>query len=66
LWAPAHVLPGVLAVSALENTGLFKHAGGHPKHYWIPVVLGLSLIIGLAAWTLRRRHGGNIIEPAAD
>lgn len=63
LWAPAHVLPGVLAVSALANTGLF---GGHPKHYWMPFVVGLSLIIGLAAWMLRRRNGGNIIEPAAD
>lgn len=66
LWAPAHVLPGVLAVSALENSGFFEHAGGHPKHYWMPIVVGLSLIIGLAVWTFRRRHGGNIIEPAAD
>ena len=66
LWAPAHVLPGVLAVSALENSSLFEHAGGHPKHFWMPVVVGLSLIIGLAIWTLRRRHGGSMIEPAAD
>ena len=65
LWAPAHVLPGVLAVSALENAHLFEHIGGHPKHYWMPIVVGLSLIIGLAVWTFRRRHGGNIIEPAA-
>jgi membrane protein DedA with SNARE-associated domain len=65
LWAPAHVLPGVLAVSALENTGLFEHDGGHAKHYWIPMVVGLSLIVGLAAWAIRRRNG-NIIEPAAD
>jgi membrane protein DedA with SNARE-associated domain len=66
LWAPAHVLPGVLAVSALENSSLFEHLGGHPKHYWIPVVIGLSLIIGLAAWTFRRRQAGGMIEPAAD
>ena len=66
LWAPAHVLPGVLAVSALENTHLFEHVGGHPKHYWMPIVVGLSLIIGLTVWTLRRRHGGSMIEPAAD
>jgi membrane protein DedA with SNARE-associated domain len=66
LWAPAHVLPGVLAVSALENSRLFEHAGGHPKHYWMPIVVGVSLIIGLAVWTWRRRHGGNIIEPAAE
>ena len=66
LWAPAHVLPGVLAVSALENSSLFHHAGGHPKHYWMPLVIGLSLVIGLAAWALRRRQGSNVIEPAAD
>ena len=66
VWAPAHILPGVLAVSALENAHLFEHIGGHPKHYWMPIVVGLSLIIGLTVWTLRRRHGGNIIEPAAD
>ena len=66
LWAPAHVLPGVLAVSALENSSFFEHAGGHPKHFWMPIVVGLSLMIGLAVWTLRRRHGGSMIEPAAD
>jgi membrane protein DedA with SNARE-associated domain len=65
-WAPAHVLPGVLAISVFEKYGLFHYAGGHPKHYWMPVVVGLSLIIGLAVWTFRRRHGGTIIEPAAD
>jgi membrane-associated protein len=66
VWAPAHVLPGVLAVSALENSSFFEHAGGHPKHFWMPIVVGLSLMIGLAVWTLRRRHGGSMIEPAAD
>ena len=66
LWAPAHVLPGVLAVSALENSSLFQHAGGHPKHYWMPLVVGLSLIIGLAVWAFRRRQGGSVVEPAAD
>ena len=66
LWAPAHVLPGVLAVSALENSSLFQHAGGHPKHYWMPLVVGLSLIIGLAVWAFRRWQGGSVVEPAAD
>jgi membrane-associated protein len=66
LWAPAHVLPGVLAISVFEKYGLFHYAGGHPKHYWMPLVVGLSLISGLAVWAFRRRHGGNIIEPAAD
>ena len=66
LWAPAHVLPGVLAVSALENSGLFEHVGGHPKHYWMPVVVGLSLIVGLAVWMFRRRQPVSAVGPAAD
>src|SRR6201988_3870022 len=28
LWAPAHVLPGVMAVSLLDEYGVFKHTGG--------------------------------------
>jgi len=45
---------------------VFEHIGGHPKHYWMPIVVVLSLITGLAVWAFRRRHGGNIIEPAAE
>ena len=66
LWAPAHVLPGVLAVSALEQYGGFASVGGTAKHYWMPLVIGGALIIGLATWTIRRRHGGGAIEPAAE
>jgi hypothetical protein len=32
----------------------------------MPLVVGLSLISGLGIWAFRRRHGGNVIEPAAD
>ena len=64
LWAPAHVLPGVLAVSALhEYAGLPPHTG-IAKHYWILAVIGGALIVALATWTIRRRHGG--IEPTAE
>ena len=66
LWAPAHVLPGVLAVSVLEQYGGFAGVGGSAKHYWMPLVLGAALIIGLATWTVRRRHGGGAIEPATE
>ena len=66
LWAPAHVLPGVLAVSVLEQYGGFSGVGGSAKHYWMPLVLGAALIIGLATWTVRRRHGGGAIEPATE
>jgi membrane protein DedA with SNARE-associated domain len=65
LWAPAHVLPGVMAVSVLERYGVFRHTGGSAKHFWMPIVLGAALIVALAVWTIRRRHGGSAIEPAA-
>jgi membrane protein DedA with SNARE-associated domain len=64
LWAPAHVLPGVLAISALhEYAGVPRHEG-IGKHYWIFAVIGGALIVALATWTIRRRHGG--IEPTAE
>jgi membrane-associated protein len=65
LWAPAHVLPGVMAVSVLERYGVFRHTGGSAKHFWMPIVLGAALIVALAVWTIRRRHGGGAVEPAA-
>jgi len=64
LWAPLHVLPGVMAVSVLDRIGVFKHTGGSAKHHWMPIVLGGALILALAVWTIRRRNGGGIIEPA--
>jgi membrane protein DedA with SNARE-associated domain len=61
LWAPAHVLPGVLAVSALH-----QYAGHtHHQHYWMLSVIGGALVVALAVWTIRRRNGGGVIEPAA-
>ena len=64
LWAPAHILPGVLAVSALDRAGGLAGLGGTAKHYWMPLVLGGALIVALAVWVIRRRRGGNVIEPA--
>jgi membrane protein DedA with SNARE-associated domain len=61
LWALAHVLPGVLAVSVLHQ----YHQPGTGKHYWMLSVIGGALIVALAVWTLRRRHGGGIIETPA-
>jgi membrane protein DedA with SNARE-associated domain len=64
LWAPAHVLPGVLAIHALhEYAGIPRHAG-IGKHYWMLAVIGAALIVALATWTIRRRHGG--LEPTAE
>jgi membrane-associated protein len=65
LWAPLHVLPGVMAVSVLDHYGIFEHTGGSAKHHWMPIIIGGAIIIALAVWTIRRRHGGGVIEPAA-
>jgi membrane protein DedA with SNARE-associated domain len=64
LWAPAHVLPGVLAISALHQYAGISHHTGIGKHYWMLSVLGGAVIIALATWTIRRRHGG--IEPTVE
>jgi membrane-associated protein len=66
LWAPAHVLPGVLAVSALHQYAGIPHHTGIGKHYWILAVIGGALIVALAVWTIRRRRGGGVIEPATE
>jgi membrane protein DedA with SNARE-associated domain len=66
LWAPAHVLPGVLAVSALHRYTGIPHHAGVARHYWILAVIAGALIIALAVWTIRRRHGGGAIEPATE
>ena len=64
LWAPAHVLPGVLAVSALHRYAGIPHHTGVGKHYWMLIVVGGALVVALAIWIIRRRHGGGVIEPA--
>ena len=64
LWAPVHVLPGVLAVSALHQYGGIPHHTGMARHYWIMAVIGGALIVTLAVWTIRRRQGGGVGEPA--
>jgi membrane-associated protein len=64
LWAPAHILPGVLAVSALDQAGGLAGLEGTAKHYWMLLVLGGALIAALATWLIRRRRGGSAIEPA--
>lgn len=63
LWAPVHVLPAVVAISELRHYGILRHHGV-AKHYWIPLVIGGSLIVALVVWAIRCRHGGGIIEPA--
>jgi membrane protein DedA with SNARE-associated domain len=64
LWAPAHVLPGVLAVSALHKYAGFAPHAGIARHYWMLAVIGGALIVALVVWVIRRRHGGGAIEPS--
>jgi membrane protein DedA with SNARE-associated domain len=60
LWALAHVLPGVLAISALhEYAGVPRHTG-IGKHYWMLLVISGAVIAALATWIIRRRRGGRI------
>nr|WP_249815292.1 MULTISPECIES: DedA family protein [unclassified Bradyrhizobium] len=59
-WAPAHVLPGVLAVSALHEYAGLPHHEHIGKHIWILSVVGVATIAGLAIWTIHRRHGGGV------
>jgi membrane-associated protein len=66
LWAPAHVFPGVLAIHALHKyAGIPRHEG-IGKHYWILAVIGGAIIVALATWTIRRRHGAGAMEPTAE
>jgi membrane protein DedA with SNARE-associated domain len=64
LWAVAHVLPSVVAVRALHEYGGFPHHEGVARHYWMLAVIAGALIVALAAWIIRRRHGGSAIQPA--
>jgi len=60
VWAPAHVLPGVAAVSALHVYAGLPHHEHAGKHIWILTVVGGAIILGLAIRIIRRRHGSGI------
>ena len=64
LWAAAHVLPGVLAITALHKYGGIPHHTGIGKHYWILAVIGGALIGALAIWMIHRWRGEGAIRPA--
>jgi membrane-associated protein len=54
-WACAHVLPGVLAVSALHQYAGLPHHQHVGKHLWMLAVFAAA-IVALGVWTLRRRR----------
>jgi len=64
LWALAHVLPGVLAISALHQYGGIPHHSGVGKHYWMIAVFTGAVIAGLATWWWYR-HRQAVIERSA-
>ncbi|RXH34405.1 DedA family protein [Bradyrhizobium zhanjiangense] len=61
-WAPAHVLPGVLAVSALHEYAGLHHHGHVGKHIWILTVVAVAIVVGVGLWFIRRRHGSGVAE----
>jgi membrane-associated protein len=63
LWALAHVLPGVLAVSWLHRYAGLPHHEHIGKHLWMVSVLGGGMVLALAIWFIRCRNGGGVIEP---
>ena len=65
LWALAHVLPGVLAISAFHQYFGVPHHHGAGKHLWMLAVLGGAVVVAVAIWAIRRRRGGGVIETTA-
>jgi membrane-associated protein len=64
LWAAAHTLPGVLAVSALHRYAGLPHHEHVGKHIWIIAVGAGAVILALAIWTIRRRYERRAENPA--
>lgn len=62
VWAPAHVLPGVLAVSALHEYAGLHHHGHVGKHIWILSVVAVAVVLGITIWLARRRSGNAVAE----
>src|SRR6185312_4013462 len=54
-WALAHVLPGVLAITALHEYGGLPHHHHIGKNLWMLGVF-VAAVIALGIWLLRRRR----------
>ena len=62
LWAPAHVLPGVLAISAWHEYSGLPHHGHIGKAVWMLAVVAIAIIGGLVVWYRHRRQSGVVAE----
>jgi membrane protein DedA with SNARE-associated domain len=60
VWAPAHVLPGVLAVTALHEYAGLPHHEHIGKHIWMLSVVAAAIVLGAAVWIYRRRDGRGV------
>lgn len=56
LWAPAHVLPAVFAVSVLDQAGGLAGLAGRARHFGILAALVLAVAVGMAFWWWCRRN----------
>ena len=63
LWAAAHVLPGVLAVTALHQYGGLPHHHGLARHYWILTVVVGALLVWLGVYVYRRWRSAEAVKP---
>ena len=61
-WAFAHVVPGVLAVTALHHFAGLPHHEHVGKHMWILAVIA-GAIVALGVWALRRRQVRTGLRP---
>ena len=66
VWAPAHVLPGVLAIDALHAYAGIPRHHGIGKLSWILAVVAGALIVALVTWTIRRRRAASAKEPTVE
>lgn len=64
MWAAAHTLPGVLAVSVLHRYAGLPHHEHVGKHLWIYVVVIGAAMLGAAISVIRRRRD-RTAKPAA-
>ena len=56
MWAAAHTLPGVLAISALHHYAGLSHQHHVGKHVWIIAVVVGAAVVGATIWIVRRRR----------